>query len=508
VRRIALSRAKNTAIHSRSYSLPYAVIRTLRYFQLRKITLTSISSSTEEHVLRNDLRGRAVRWKVAGAMTANLAALVVVLFSGSVQALPSFARQTGMPCAQCHVVAYGPALTAYGRQFKLNGYVWGDVSSAIPPVALMVQGGFTHTSKDQVDQPAPHFATNDNLSVDQVSGFYGGRITKSVGAFVQVTYSGEDRHTHWDNLDVRYAHSITLGDHAVVFGVTVNNNPTVQDLWNSTPAWGFPYIASALAPTPAAGPIISGGLAQSVLGSTVYAMVDDHVYLEAGGYRGLSNSWLSRTGIGADSSPNMDGVAPYWRGAWQMDLGAQYFSVGLFGMNTRLRPDPTQPATDRFSDLGFDATYQFTNEAHALAANVALIHEKQSLDASFAAGNSARNDDHLNTVTLDVTYSYQQTWATSIGLFNTSGSTDMALYSPAPVSGSLTGSPDSRGYILLLEYIPFGKLQSFARPWLNLRVGVQYTGYARFNGSGTNYDGFGRSASDNNTLFGFFWFAL
>jgi hypothetical protein len=66
----------------------------------------------------------------------------------------------------------------------------------------------------------------------------------------------------------------------------------------------------------------------------------------------------------------------------------------------------------------------------------------------------------------------------------------------------------SRGYVALLEYVPFGKLGSFAAPWLNLRVGVQYTAYQRFNGGGANYDGFGRSASDNNTLFGFFWFAI
>ena len=114
----------------------------------------------------------------------------------------------------------------------------------------------------------------------------------------------------------------------------------------------------------------------------------------------------------------------------------------------------------------------------------------------------------MNTVSLDVTYAYQQTWATSAGLFNTSGSTDMGLYSPTPQSGSLTGSPDTRGYIVQLEYVPFGKLDSFWRPWLNLRVGLQYTGYTRFNGSGSNYDGSGRAASDNNTLFGFFWFAL
>ncbi len=35
-------------------------------------------------------------------------------------ALPSYSWQTGQPCTQCHVEAFGPALTSFGRQFKLN----------------------------------------------------------------------------------------------------------------------------------------------------------------------------------------------------------------------------------------------------------------------------------------------------------------------------------------------------------------------------------------------------
>src|SRR5258708_4130972 len=456
---------------------------------------------------RNPRSQGRTRWAIA----AHAAALALIYLSSSpAQALPSFARQTGKPCAQCHVVAYGVALTAYGRQFKLNGYVWGDAEQVIPPVALMVQGGFTHTSKDQVDQPAPHFATNDNLSVDQVSLFYGGRISQHVGAFVQMTYSGEDRITTWDNLDVRFANTASLGNTSFVYGISVNNNPTVQDLWNSTPAWAYPYIGSALAPGPAAGPVIAGGLAQLVLGATAYTMIDDHLYLEAGAYRGVSDHWLKNLGIGSDANPHMDGLSPYWRAAWQMDLMPHYFSVGVFGLNSKFQPDPSVPNEDRFNDVGFDATYQFTTDDawHRLSANLNVIHEKQTLDASFAAGASASDSNHLNTVSLDVTYAYQQTWVASAGLFNTSGSTDMGLSAPRPLGGSLTGSPDSRGYIIQLEYVPFGKIDSFARPWLNVRLGLQYTGYSRFNGGGSNYDGFGRSASDNNTLFGFFWFAL
>ena len=40
-----------------------------------------------------------------------------------------------------------------------------------------------------------------------------------------------------------------------------------------------------------------------------------------------------------------------------------------------------------------------------------------------------------------------------------------------------------------------------------MRVGVQYTIYARFNGAGTNYDGLGASASGANTLRVFTWIA-
>jgi len=300
-----------------------------------------------------------------------------------------------------------------------------------------------------------------------------------------------------------------IGNSSIVYGVSVNNSPTVQDLWNSTPAWAYPYITSGLAPGPAAAPMIAGGLAQLVLGATAYAMIDDHLYLEAGAYRGVSDHWLKNLGVGSDANPHMDGMSPYWRAAWQTDVAPHYFSVGLFGMNTKLRPDPSLPDEDRFNDLGFDATYQYVNDSgHAVSADFTVIHEKQSLDASFAAGSSANNDNHLNTVSLDVTYAYQQTWVASTGVFNTSGSTDMGLYAPEAGAGSLSGSPDTRGYIVQLEYVPFGKLDSFGSPWLNVRVGLQYTGYTRFNGSGSNYDGSGRSASDNNTLFGFFWFAL
>jgi len=53
--------------------------------------------------------------------------------------------------------------------------------------------------------------------------------------------------------------------------------------------------------------------------------------------------------------------------------------------------------------------------------------------------------------------------------------------------------------------VPFGKEDSWLRPFANVKIGLQYTLYTQFNGTNKNYDGFGRNAGDNNTLFLFAW---
>jgi hypothetical protein len=59
-----------------------------------------------------------------------------------------------------------------------------------------------------------------------------------------------------------------------------------------------------------------------------------------------------------------------------------------------------------------------------------------------------------------------------------------------------------------MQYTPWGKNASLAGTAKNLQIGLQYTGYNRFNGRTSNYDGFNRSASDNDTTFLFVWLAF
>ncbi len=424
-------------------------------------------------------------------------------------AVPSFADQTGMPCSRCHTTAFGPQLSQFGQQFKLNGYVLSNGKKGLPPVAAMITSSFTHTDKKQEGGAAPNFADNDNFAMDQISLFYAGRVSEHTGAFVQATYDGVEKDGLWDNVDLRYANTAQLAGQNLVWGVSINNSPTVQDLWNSTPAWSYPYIGSALAPTPAAATVIEGTLAQAVYGVTAYTMIDDHYYLEFGGYHTLPPHAATLVGVGADDADASKGLSPYWRLAVQDNWGEHYGQAGFFGMNVHLYPAGDSSAgTDNYTDLGYDANYVYNHGAHNISAQAMLIHELQTLNSSFSAGDVGSLKNQINSLHANVQYTLQQSYVGSIGGFSIKGDEDPVRYAPEEIAGSASGSPNSRGYVAQIEYIPYGKIKSRYAPYLNVRVGLQYTYYTQFNGGDLNYDGFDRDAKDNNTLFGFVWLAI
>jgi hypothetical protein len=421
--------------------------------------------------------------------------------------LPAFARATGVACSVCHTVAFGPALTPYGRNFKLHAYAL-KTQSTIPLSADLI-ASFTHTAQSQ--PPAPHFSGNDNLAVDDIDGYFAGRIADNLGAFAQVSYDGIARHTSWGVFDLRYARDFTFGSTSALLGVTLNNFPTVQDPWNSTYAWQFPYPATRLANEPAPFLQINGAFATQSLGTSAYAMLDNLLYLEIGGYRKMSDRLQEDVGVTNPAAEHgIDGTAPYWRVALQKGSGAHYFSLGLVGFAPHAQsPEERNFGTDNYTDLGVDATYQFANGGvHTLNINASYVGEQQRLFATTALGGSSTIANHLDALNLSAQYAFRQTYSFTLAYFDTVGNSNPAMYAPGPWFGSANGSPDSRGYVLQLEWIPFGKFDSLARPFLNLRLGLQYTGYVQFNGGDANYDGFGHSAADNNTLFVFLWTAI
>lgn len=98
------------------------------------------STDERKSVTASDPGGLSVRLLLGGvAIAAGGLLCVGLLFKPQMaSALPSFAAQTGQPCATCHTAF--PELTPYGRQFKLNGYTAGGglSNTQAPPISVMI----------------------------------------------------------------------------------------------------------------------------------------------------------------------------------------------------------------------------------------------------------------------------------------------------------------------------------------------------------------------------------
>ena len=427
-------------------------------------------------------------------------AFLTTLTPRSVQAVPSYARQTGLPCSGCHYNP--PELNPAGRKFKLLGYVDKDKDKpgitdnsgkrhagldllASLPLSARLEASFTSTASPQPG------TQNGNFEFPQdVSLFLAGAWTSNVGSFVQVTYDTQDDHFGMDNTDIRYANKRNVAGKELVYGLDLNNNPTVEDLWNSTPAWGFPWVASDSAPTPTAAPIIQGALAQDVAGIGGYAMWDNHLYLDATIYRS-EHVGVSQPNPG--TAPfNIRGVAPYWRVAWQQLTPRTQYEVGAYGMHMESTPGAIVGLKDAYTDWAADFQVDRTLfRKDVLSLRGTYIRENSDLVATYAAMGAVQPDHHLNTALVNAEYHFGNRLSGTVGWFDTGGTGDSSLYSQSPVSGSANGDPRGAGYIANISVWPMQ----------NLQLAFQYTGYTRFNGAAMNYDGAGRNASGNNTVY-------
>ncbi len=425
------------------------------------------------------------------AVLDGLLGVALGLASTAAHAVPSFARQTGMSCGACHTVF--PELTAFGRSFKLNGYTLtgmkqiqksgaaGDMKiNEIPPLSAMLQVGFTHVAKTRNVQGG---AQNNNVAFpDGLSLYYAGEISPHMGTFLQVTMDSSSSSFGFDMADFRYANRATLGGRSLVYGVTLDNSPGMEDVWNTTPAWNYPYIGSSTAP--------DNGIGQSQLFSIMgaglggYALWDNHWYGAASLYRSAA--------VVGSTGGEISNFAPYWRFAWQGTLpNSAYLEVGTYGLYAKidnaasavLKSGDTLrnctfaangslsncPVTTTFkgytkyTDWAVDSTYQQPlNGGNLVSLHALYLHENQALTSG---------SNLLQQFRADANYEFGHWAQASLGYFNSWG------------SSGISDTSDIAGLVAEADYLP----------WENTKFSIQYTAYTKYAGSS--------SASDNNTLY-------
>ncbi len=441
-------------------------------------------------------------------------AAAVYLFPGTANAVPSYARQTGLACEACHTVF--PQLTPFGRTFKASGYTLfntlkvEDINrekqstlslSDLPPVSMMVVASTSQAAKAN----DPNSSKSSTDFPQQLSIFYAGHISDNVGAYIQVTYDDQSGTIGMDNTDIRFADVAKFDGHNVIYGLSLNNNPTVQDLWNSTPAWSQPFFTSpalaepgrrsrksrapwrrrspAFPPTPISiNHLCRGGClplrAPGRLGRAKRQREQQRhlrcCALLAARLRGrLGQQFLGGRNFRACGQSRK---SDYARRQRNQRLVATWTDRPL----SRCRPGQPIPihrrrhATDRHRTLDprkSESERQFQLRSRRMRTIRATTSTPRALSEAISG-----------------TANWAQHWACSA-----SWDRDDATY-----FGTASGKPDSTWGNVEVDYLP----------WLNVKLGLQYTAFFKFNGATTNYDGAGRNASDNNLLYAYLWLAF
>ena len=474
--------------------------RIIRYTVTACLAATTLRAAPVEPATKDPsaVLGRADRVIAPASLYAALAKIH--------EKVPAFSRQTGLACSSCHYQF--PQLTPFGRLFKLNGYTLtgiptigqpGDSAGkeslkllSVPPIAAMVVGSVTQTNKTVS-------GTQNGTAAfpQQMSLFAAGQISPNVGAFTQFTYAQPDGSFGIDNIDIRYANHTTINEKDVIYGLTLHNNPTVQDVWNTVPAWGYPFMSSGAAPSPSASTLIDGALGQQVLGFGAYTLFDNTVYGEFTAYRSALQG--ATTPFDSSAKNALSGITPYWRVALQHESDNTSLMLGTFGFSARVFPTGVAGLTDTHNDVAVDAQVERRLGGSTWIGRGVYIHEAQQLNATMLAGGASVASQTLATSRASVSYLPDLHHGLTLGFFQTSGTTDPILYASAPVTGSVSGSPNSSGFIG----------EANCNFWQNARVGLQYVLYTKFNGGSTAYDvAGGRNAANNNTLYLYTWLAF
>ena len=469
--------------------------------------------------------------------TARRALLALLLLTASVQvaqAVPSFARQTGQECIACHVSF--PELTPYGRYFKLTGYTIGKpaiTSQGVNyvPMAVMAQASVTNTRNNHTIDPDTGETTevtqrNNSLLFSGASLFLAGKVNDYLGGFIQWTLRQPRDDRRWyawvgiaamDNIDIRVVGTIQrpgrgrarpdlrvhaaqqsdgagrLEQHAgvrlSVHHVTAGQHAGRRDpdRWRVSRNRSRDWAATVF-------------WKKTLYGEVSFYRTADGAFsvLRAG------QDIHTDGGVAA-----LKGYNPYWRFAYSHDWGPNSIMVGTYGMIVDRYPSnfDTSTPTDRFRDIAIDAQYQYITDPHTFTAQATYIDERQSYNASFPnfRDTGARHRRRADAGKSNRQAAYVQ--GEGDILPRSQVRRDARLFLD---DGQRRCRPLRRGSQRQCAQARQQRLHLRARlPADPVRApDVAVHGYTKFNGASTNYDGNGRNARDNNTLFFNVWVAF
>ena len=328
-----------------------------------------------------------------------------------------------------------------------------------------------------------------------------------------------------DASDVRYADTFKLFGKDTIWGIDANNTPTVEDPWNTTPAFGWPQISSTIAPA-FAPPLthLESGLGQIVGGAGAYVFWNDMLYADFTAYKGLPVRCLQAFNDGNSTTDAITNVAPYWRVRARAALGTALPD----GRHVRHVSDRSRPAASTgsapttISTSASTRNIQYDGDQYSLTVKLTDIMEWQKLNATTGSAGR-RTSTTRSTASRPTRRSSGITPTASASAISTSPARATAICTGRPprpcmpngsgaFPNSYLASPYGDGLILDLAYIPFA--HGARLPIHDLERAHRHSvhQYLHLYGGTNNFDGSflggTHNASGNNSVFAYAWLAF
>ena len=187
------------------------------------------------------------------------------------------------------------------------------------PLGVLGQVGVNWAAQPNDAQGNPVVTQNGQPEAYGFTAELGTKITDFAGIFAE--YGVSNSFPGWKGasgpIDIRATHFFHPGNGELLVGIDSNNDPTLQDVWNTVPSWGFPFYGAPQAPGAPASPMIAN-LAQETGSIGAYALFDRQFYVELSMYR-VGNGFFRFMNAGTSyqtGAQYLKGFNPYWRAYW------------------------------------------------------------------------------------------------------------------------------------------------------------------------------------------------
>ena len=304
------------------------------------------------------------------------------------QAVPAFARQTGMACAGCHFQTY-PGINAFGRAFKASGFTLIGDQSKIEGDDLSLPGvlnaslvtKFRYQKTNGSDKTS---ATNTGQLQfpDEAALLIGGRAGEHVGFLLELGTFGEaDTSTGQFNLFGSFKMPITYKVGATDLSVI----PFTTD--GGGAGYGFEQLNTGAQRFQRVGEDRSALMAQQYLGlGTGSAEGFAFVAANSMGFVNVS-LWAPNHGNLA-----VKGLAPYVRAAWTPSLGDWDAGLGVQYFSGKAKADDgTLPAGNvvEYATKGWAVDGQLQGDVGSLPLGVYAAYGSAPADPNSVFNSSA-----------------------------------------------------------------------------------------------------------------------